>query len=93
MGWDWFEALTARFPLPHASDHSSLGARSGMTRVTLGKSRVRESRMPGSVRAKAEWLSYSTIPCGAGAKVRHLPKFANGINGEATLRRLDALSF
>jgi hypothetical protein len=31
-----------------------------MTRVTLGKSRVRESRMPGSVRAKAEWLRYST---------------------------------
>jgi hypothetical protein len=31
-----------------------------MTRVTLGKSRVRESRTPGSVRAKAEWLSYST---------------------------------
>ena len=31
-----------------------------MTRVTFGKSRVRESRMPGSVRAKAEWLSYST---------------------------------
>jgi len=29
-------------------------------RVTLGKSRVRESRTPGSVRAKAEWLSYST---------------------------------
>jgi len=32
-----------------------------MTRVTFGKSRVRESRMPGSVRAKAEWLSYSTM--------------------------------
>jgi hypothetical protein len=32
-----------------------------MTRVTLGKSRVRESRTPGSVRAKAEWLSYSTM--------------------------------
>jgi len=32
-----------------------------MTRVILGKSRVRESRMPGSVRAKAEWLSYSTM--------------------------------
>ena len=32
-----------------------------MTRVTLGKSRVRESRTPGSVRAKAEWLSYSTV--------------------------------
>ena len=31
-----------------------------MTRVTLGKSRVREIRTPGSVRAKAEWLSYST---------------------------------
>jgi hypothetical protein len=32
-----------------------------MLRVTLGKSRVRESRTPGSVRAKAEWLSYSTV--------------------------------
>ena len=31
-----------------------------MTRVTLGKSRVRESRAPGSVTGKAEWLSYST---------------------------------
>jgi hypothetical protein len=31
-----------------------------MTRIILGKSRVRESRTPGSVRAKAEWLSYST---------------------------------
>lgn len=29
-------------------------------RVTLGKSRVRESRLPKSVRAKAECLSYST---------------------------------
>jgi len=38
------------------------GAR-GMMRVTLGKSRVRESCMPGSVRAKAEWLSYSTVTC------------------------------
>jgi len=28
--------------------------------VTLGKSRVRKSRMLGSVRAKAKWLSYST---------------------------------
>ena len=47
-------------PAP-ASDHSSLGAGAAMTRVTFGKSRVRESRMPGSVRAKAEWLSYSTV--------------------------------
>ena len=31
-----------------------------MTQVILGKSRVREICMPGSVRAKAEWLSYST---------------------------------
>jgi hypothetical protein len=35
-----------------------------MTRVTFGKSRVRESRTPGSVRAKAEWLSYSTTTSG-----------------------------
>jgi hypothetical protein len=33
-----------------------------MTQVIPGKSRVRETRTPGSVRAKAEWLSYSTIP-------------------------------
>jgi hypothetical protein len=37
-----------------------MGTGADMTRVTLGKSRVRESRPPGSVRAKAEWLSYST---------------------------------
>ena len=35
-----------------------------MTRVTLGNSRVRESCTPGSVRAKAEWLSYSTVTVG-----------------------------
>ncbi len=32
-----------------------------MTSVTLGKSRVRECRTLGSVRAKAKWLSYSTL--------------------------------
>ena len=37
-----------------------MGGTNGMTWVTFGKSRVRESRKPGSVRAKAEWLSYST---------------------------------
>ena len=37
-----------------------------MTRVTLGKSRVRESCTPGFVRAKAEWLSYSTMTPGDG---------------------------
>ena len=36
-----------------------------MTQVILGKSRVREICMPGSVRAKAEWLSYSTITEGS----------------------------
>ena len=35
-----------------------------MTQVILGKSRVRETCMPGSVRAKAEWLSYSTNSVG-----------------------------
>jgi hypothetical protein len=45
----------------HTSDHSSLDGQDGMTRVTLRRSRVRESRTPGSVRAKAEWLSYSTL--------------------------------
>lgn len=43
-----------------ASDHSPLGDPDGMTRVSPGKSRVGESRTPGSVRVKAEWLSYST---------------------------------
>ena len=43
------------------SDHSSLGRPDSMTWVTPGKSRVRESHTPGSVRAKAEWLSYSTV--------------------------------
>jgi hypothetical protein len=47
-------------PTARSAHHSLLGADSDMTRVTLGKSRVRESRTPGSVRAKAEWLSYST---------------------------------
>ena len=31
--------------------------------VNLRRSRVRESRSLGSVGAKAEWLSYPTIPC------------------------------
>ena len=51
-------------PLAVASDHSPLGGTRGLTRVTFGKSRVRESCTPGSVRAKAEWLSYSTVTGG-----------------------------
>ena len=41
-------------------------------RVTPGKSRVRESRMPGSVRAKAEWLSYSTVTPPSGESIANL---------------------
>ena len=39
-------------PLAPASDHSPLDTKSGSMRMTSGKSRVREIRMPGSVRAK-----------------------------------------
>jgi hypothetical protein len=38
--------------LAATSHHSPLDTKSGPTRVTSGKSRVRESRLPGSVRAK-----------------------------------------
>lgn len=47
-------------PRANSAHHSNLGASTDMTRVNRGKSRVREIRPPGSVRAKAEWLSYST---------------------------------
>lgn len=46
--------------LADTNDHTTLGGETSMTWVTLGRSRVRESRTPGSVRAKAKWLSYST---------------------------------
>ena len=42
------------------SYHSSLDAFAQHDASYLGKSRVREICMPGSVRAKAKWLSYST---------------------------------
>jgi hypothetical protein len=41
--------------------YSSMDGCTSMMRVTLGNSRMRESRTSGSVRAKAEWLSYSTV--------------------------------
>jgi hypothetical protein len=43
-----------------------------MTRVTLGKSRVRESRMPGSVRAKPNGLATRPRPllCVAGGPAK-----------------------
>jgi hypothetical protein len=63
MSWQTFAALLTSFPPSNTSDHSSLDGSRSMTQVILGKSRVREICMPGSVRAKAEWLSYSTIGC------------------------------
>jgi hypothetical protein len=57
-----------------------MGAGADMTRVTLGKSRVRESRTPGSVRAKAEWLSYSTVTAAPEA-------FTNATYGAPLLQR------
>src|SRR5262249_29155903 len=49
-------------PSTNSPHHSSLDGPCSMTQVLSGKSRVRENCTPGSVRAKAEWLSYSTIP-------------------------------
>ena len=49
-------------PLARTPDHSLPGGSRRWPWVTFKRSRVRESRMLGSVRAKAEWLSYSTIP-------------------------------
>ena len=56
-GWDWFEAVTARLPSATSADHSFLGGATHMARVTFGKSRVRESRMLGSVRPKPNGLA------------------------------------
>lgn len=43
----------------------TLDAKSSPMRVTSGKSRVRESRLPGICEGEAEWPSYSTTtrPC------------------------------
>ena len=57
-----FRTDTGALPLAQTSDHSFSGGSQQWPWVTFKKSRVRESRMLGSVRAKAEWLSYSTIP-------------------------------
>ena len=52
------------FPPSITSDHPPIDDTPSMLRVTFGKSRVREIRTHGSVRAKAEWLSYSTTTGG-----------------------------
>ena len=60
MGWDWFEALTARFALAAASDHSSLDSRRGMTRVT-SREEPGAGKPPARIcEGEAEWPSYST---------------------------------
>jgi RNA-directed DNA polymerase len=64
----WYRALNrcsqrqvARtFPFARSTNHSFPTAGRLLTRVNFRKSRVRENRLLGSVRAKAEWLSYST---------------------------------
>src|SRR5262249_30753074 len=52
--------------LAPASDHSGPTTVRLVTSRNSGKSRMRESRTYGSVRAKAEWLSYSTNLDGPG---------------------------
>ncbi|MFQ5668766.1 MAG: group II intron reverse transcriptase/maturase, partial [Candidatus Binatia bacterium] len=59
MDWKDFGGLLERFPLPRPSI-TRPAVFVELTRVTLGRSRMRASRTYGSVRAKAEWLSYST---------------------------------
>jgi len=64
MAWAWFEDATSR-SLATASDHSPMDTTSGMMRVTSGKSRVREIRMPGSVRAKPNGRATRRASCKA----------------------------
>jgi hypothetical protein len=60
MAGDHVPGSNGTLPSAHASRHPSPVGANGVTRVTLEKSRVRESHPPGSVRAQAKWLSYST---------------------------------
>ncbi len=66
-----FRTDTGALPPARPSDHSLPGGSPQWPWVTFKKSRVREIRMLGSVRAKAEWLSYSTIPEGEWAAVKY----------------------
>ena len=61
-----------------------------MTQVILGKSRVREICMPGSVRAKAEWLSYSTFNVAVVINKTQFPEFVHE-KTHARSRRADHL--
>lgn len=61
MGRLEFETLTIHVRPANASDRAHLGEGSDPKRRPLGKSRVREIRPPGSVRARAEGLVAPTI--------------------------------
>jgi hypothetical protein len=54
-------AIVVRFPLPLPRIAHPWAGVARVARLTLGKSRMRESRKPGSVWAKAEWLSCLTM--------------------------------
>jgi hypothetical protein len=62
-GWAWFEDLTSRLPLPRPRELTP-GHHVRHDAGYSGKSRVRETRMPGSVRAK---------PNGRATRPRPLP--------------------
>src|SRR2546430_4281386 len=56
------QRVAGTLPIALDSHHSPARSFLGPRWVTFGRSRVRESRSLGSVGAKAEWLSYPTIP-------------------------------
>src|SRR5437899_7470620 len=56
------QRVAGTLPIALDSHHSPARGFLGPRWVTFGRSRVRESRTLGSVGAKAEWLSYPTIP-------------------------------
>jgi hypothetical protein len=58
--------------------------------VTFVKSRMRESRTYGSVRAKAEWLSYSTTLRSGPRETMNLIMLAEGV-GNDDLRTAEML--
>ena len=76
--------------LATASDHSPLDARSGPMRVTSGKSRVGESRPPGSVREKPNGRATQPRPGGrnrrkAAIAPRQRARTLPGQQGEAAI--------
>ena len=64
--------VTFKLPSASSADHSFLGRVTHMPRVTFGKSRVRESCMLGSVRAKPNGLATG-------------PRSENSVHGHAEI--------